>query len=200
MLYAFGSGPVRGFGVTLAIGILCSMFTSVTVTRLIISTWLHWRRPKELPILTRGQFGWLVFIGLAMAAGTLGVITWAGNEFDETVAHTMGLVTFSMFHLFYSLETSNEERTLFSSELLENPILVKTSLASLLTIFLATTFGPLQGILDTAELDVSQWAICVAVGASILVIAEIRKFVRRRSGPQTAPGVPTTAPASPAAA
>jgi preprotein translocase subunit SecD len=50
MLYAFGSGPVRGFGVTLAIGILCSMFTSVTVTRLIISTWLHWRRPKELPI------------------------------------------------------------------------------------------------------------------------------------------------------
>jgi preprotein translocase subunit SecD len=50
MLYAFGSGPVRGFGVTLAIGILCSMFTSVTVTRLVISTWLHWRRPKELPI------------------------------------------------------------------------------------------------------------------------------------------------------
>jgi preprotein translocase subunit SecD len=50
MLYALGSGPVRGFGVTLAIGIICSMFTSVTVTRLIISTWLHWRRPKELPI------------------------------------------------------------------------------------------------------------------------------------------------------
>ena len=36
MLYAFGSGPVRGFGVTLAIGILCSMFTAVTVTRLLI--------------------------------------------------------------------------------------------------------------------------------------------------------------------
>jgi preprotein translocase subunit SecD len=50
ILYALGSGPVRGFGVTLAIGIMCSMFTSVTVTRLIISSWLHWRRPKELPI------------------------------------------------------------------------------------------------------------------------------------------------------
>ena len=50
LLYALGSGPVRGFGVTLAIGIICSMFTSVTVTRLVISTWLHWRRPKELPI------------------------------------------------------------------------------------------------------------------------------------------------------
>ena len=65
----------------------------------------------------------------------------------------MGLVTFSLFHLFYSLETSNEERTLFSSELLENPILLKTSALSLLTIFLATTFGPLQRILDTVELS-----------------------------------------------
>jgi preprotein translocase subunit SecD len=50
LLYALGSGPVRGFGVTLAIGITCSMFTSVTFTRLVISSWLHWRRPKALPI------------------------------------------------------------------------------------------------------------------------------------------------------
>ncbi len=50
LLYALGSGPVRGFGVTLSIGIICSMFTAVTVTRLIISGWLQWRRPKELPI------------------------------------------------------------------------------------------------------------------------------------------------------
>jgi preprotein translocase subunit SecD len=50
ILYALGSGPVRGFGVTLSIGIICSMFTAVTVTRLIISSWLHWRRPKVLPI------------------------------------------------------------------------------------------------------------------------------------------------------
>ena len=57
--------------------------------------------------------------------GTLGVIVWAGNKYDDTVAHTMGLVTFSLFHLFYSLETANAERTLFSSELLENPILLQ---------------------------------------------------------------------------
>jgi len=50
ILYALGSGPVRGFGVTLSIGIICSMFTSVTVTRLAISSWLQWRRPKVLPI------------------------------------------------------------------------------------------------------------------------------------------------------
>ena len=65
----------------------------------------------------------------------------------------MGLVTFSLFHLFFSIETSDEERTIFSSELLENPMLLKTSALSLLTIFLATTFGPLQRVLDTVELD-----------------------------------------------
>ena len=77
-------------------------------------------RPKDQQILPRPLFLWLAFIGLTMAAITLAVIVWAGNNFDETVAHTMGLVTFSMLHLFFSLETSDEERTLFSSELLEN--------------------------------------------------------------------------------
>jgi len=49
-LYVFGTGPVRGFAVTLSIGIACSMFTSITVTRMVIAGWLHWRRPKELPL------------------------------------------------------------------------------------------------------------------------------------------------------
>jgi protein-export membrane protein SecD len=50
MLYIFGTGPVRGFAVTLSIGIACSMFTAVTVTRLAVVSWLRWRRPKALPI------------------------------------------------------------------------------------------------------------------------------------------------------
>lgn len=50
LLYMFGSGPVRGFAVTLSIGIACSMFTAVTVTRLMIVGYLVWRRPKTLPV------------------------------------------------------------------------------------------------------------------------------------------------------
>ena len=45
-----GSGAVRGFAVTLTIGILASMFTAVTVTRLMVSYWLRWARPAALPI------------------------------------------------------------------------------------------------------------------------------------------------------
>ena len=50
VLFYFGTGPVRGFAVTLTIGILTSMFTSVTVTRVIISTWINRCKPTKLPI------------------------------------------------------------------------------------------------------------------------------------------------------
>ena len=50
LLFEFGSGPVKGFAVTLAIGIVTSMFTAITVTRLMIAQWLHRRRPAALPI------------------------------------------------------------------------------------------------------------------------------------------------------
>lgn len=50
VLFYFGSGPVRGFAVTLAVGIATSMFTSVTVTRLIITWWLNKYKPTKLPI------------------------------------------------------------------------------------------------------------------------------------------------------
>lgn len=50
LLFAFGSGPVQGFAVTLAIGILSSMFTAIWVTRLIVAVWLRRARPSSLPI------------------------------------------------------------------------------------------------------------------------------------------------------
>ena len=94
----------------------------------------------------------------------------------------MGLVTFSIFHLFFSLETADPERTIFSSELIDNPMLLKTTGVSIVTILLATQFGPLQRVLDTVELTVGQWALCVAVAASIVVICEVKKALHIRTG------------------
>ncbi|MGB5950483.1 MAG: protein translocase subunit SecD [Parvibaculum sp.] len=48
VLFELGSGPVRGFAVTLAIGVVTSVFTGFTVNRLIVSTWVRRRRPKTL--------------------------------------------------------------------------------------------------------------------------------------------------------
>ncbi len=50
VLFNFGSGPVRGFAVTLALGIITSMFTSTMITRLLVFTWLQSKKPSKLPI------------------------------------------------------------------------------------------------------------------------------------------------------
>jgi preprotein translocase subunit SecD len=50
ILIGFGSGPVRGFGVTFALGIIASAFTATTVTRYLVTGWLRWRRPTTIPI------------------------------------------------------------------------------------------------------------------------------------------------------
>jgi len=50
ILFAMGSGPVKGFAVTLGVGILTSVFTAVMVTRLIVATWYDRARPKELEV------------------------------------------------------------------------------------------------------------------------------------------------------
>ncbi|MEM7301053.1 MAG: protein translocase subunit SecD [Pseudomonadota bacterium] len=49
ILFYLGSGPIRGFAVTLAIGILTSVFTAFTLTRLMVSLWIRNARPTELP-------------------------------------------------------------------------------------------------------------------------------------------------------
>ena len=50
IMFIIGSGAVRGFAVTLGIGIITSMFTAVFVTRLIIEIWMAWRRPKTIEV------------------------------------------------------------------------------------------------------------------------------------------------------
>lgn len=50
ILFAMGSGPVRGFAITLGFGIVTSVFTAVFVTRLLIVTWFERRRPKTISV------------------------------------------------------------------------------------------------------------------------------------------------------
>ncbi len=51
ILYQFGSGPIKGFAVTLAIGIATSLFTAVTATKTMLDVLLHFRLIKNLPML-----------------------------------------------------------------------------------------------------------------------------------------------------
>ncbi|WP_298847535.1 protein translocase subunit SecD [uncultured Ruegeria sp.] len=50
ILFAMGSGPVRGFAITLGLGILTSVFTAIFVTRLMVVMWFERRRPKMIEV------------------------------------------------------------------------------------------------------------------------------------------------------
>ena len=50
VLFMIGTGPVRGFAVTLGIGIITTVFTAFTLTRLSVAWWVRWKRPQSVPI------------------------------------------------------------------------------------------------------------------------------------------------------
>ncbi len=50
VLYGLGSGPVRGFAVTLGVGIITTVFTAYSLTRFLVALWVWKKRPKSLPI------------------------------------------------------------------------------------------------------------------------------------------------------
>jgi preprotein translocase subunit SecD len=50
VLFYIGTGPVRGFAVTLGIGIITTVFTAFELTRLIVAAWVRWTRPQNVPI------------------------------------------------------------------------------------------------------------------------------------------------------
>ncbi len=144
-------------------------------------------RPKTQLIMPRRLATWLVFCGLVMAAGTLGVLAWANNAYGDVIARTMGVTTFALFRLFSSLETADEDESLFSGSILANrPLLIGTAL-SVATIILATEFGFFQKILGTASLSADQWAVCIVVPLSLIVVEEVRKLLKVRTGDEPAP-------------
>ncbi len=158
------------------------------------------RRPRQSdrPILTRGGYAWLISAGLVMGAGTLGVLSWAEQVRTQAIAHTMGVVTFSLYALFFSIVTKDERRTVFSLDTFSDSKFVIATGVSVLTLLLSTVFGPLQTFLKTTSLDVQQWLICLAVALSIVVVSEIRKAVRRKTATEAVPaGQPPPSPQSP---
>ena len=50
ILFWLGTGPVRGFAVTLTIGVVTSVFTAFVLNRLMVAMWVKWKRPSHVPI------------------------------------------------------------------------------------------------------------------------------------------------------
>jgi Ca2+-transporting ATPase len=123
-------------------------------------------------------------VGLVMAIGTLSVVSWAEQAHTLAIARTMGVVVFSLFNLFFSLESRDRRESVFSLRTFADRTCIVTTGASLFLLVLATVLAPFQAILKTTSLDVDQWLLCTAVALSIIAVTEMRKaFLRQTVGP-----------------
>jgi P-type Ca2+ transporter type 2C len=141
--------------------------------------------PPTKPILTRGLIVWLAFVGLVMTVGTLSVISWAEHEHGLAIARTMGMVTFALFLLFFSIESKDQRDSAFSLDTFSDKTFIVTTSGSFVLLVLSTVLGIFQTVIRTVRLDVRQWLICTAVALSIVVAAEARKAVLRRIAGKT---------------
>jgi Ca2+-transporting ATPase len=137
-------------------------------------------RPPEQPILTRSLLAWLAIAGLVMGAGTLGVIWWADDHRTDAIARTMGVTTFALANLFFSIASRDERRSIFSLDFLEDRKFLIASGMSVAAIVFGTELGIFQRILDTVSLTFDQWLTCIIVAFAIVPVSEGRKLLLRR--------------------
>ena len=133
-----------------------------------------------------------------IGGGALPLIWWADDAHDTAVARTMGLATFSFSNIFFSFTVKDELRSIFDLETFADRRLLLASGVSVIAILFGTELQLFQRILGTVSLTGSEWAACLLVGASILVVSEIRKLLLRRAQPAeaaepAAPPAPTAA-------
>jgi P-type Ca2+ transporter type 2C len=138
-------------------------------------------RPPTRPILTRGLIAWLAFVGLLTAVGTLAVISWAEHAHGLAVARTMGMVTFALYTLFFSIESKDESDSAFSLDTFSDKTFLITTSGSFVLLVASTVLAIFHTVMKTVTLDVRQWLICTAVALSVVAAAEIRKALRRRT-------------------
>ncbi len=90
----------------------------------------------------------------------------------------MGVTTFALFRIVSSLETADENRSVFSGYILGNPALLKATGLSIVSIVLATELGILQNVLGMTSLTGEQWLVCIGVALSLIVVEEVKKLLK----------------------
>ena len=156
-------------------------------------------RPVDEPILPRGMLLWLAFCGIVLGGTSLALIWWADDAHDAAVARTMGMTSFAIANVFFSYTVKDELRSIFDLETFADRRLLLASGVSAIAIVFGAELQLFQRILGTVSLTGSEWAACILVAASILVVSEIRKLVLRHRAQPVDAAEPAAPPAPQAA-
>jgi Ca2+-transporting ATPase len=137
-------------------------------------------RASDEKVLPNRLLVWLAVVGALQGVLTLLAIWWAESPHGVAFARTMGLTAFALMHVAFAFATKDEHRTVFDRDTLKDKPLLVSGALSIAAIILATTFGPFQRLLETTELELEQWLLCIGGALVVLAVAEIRKLVVRQ--------------------
>ena len=146
-------------------------------------------RPSGEQILPRPLLIWVCIAGLVLGGATLGVIGWADDHYGSSaVARTMGMTTFALSNVFFSLCTRDETRSVFSLDVLDDRMFLYCTGGSFAAILLGTELGFFHRILNTVHLNLHQWLVCIVVGLGIIPVSEARRLLLERRSTRSAIG------------
>jgi Ca2+-transporting ATPase len=137
-------------------------------------------RPVGAPVLSRANWVRLCVQGAVMTVGTLVAYQIGEARYDVLVASTMLLTTLSLFHLTAGLIARDQRNTIFARRAIPGSAQLRRYGIALLAIVAVTAIGFLQRIFETVSLRLAQWAICVAIALTLVLIEELIKVVLRR--------------------
>jgi Ca2+-transporting ATPase len=137
-------------------------------------------RPVGAPVLSRANWVRLCVQGLVMTVGALVAYQIGDSQDGPAAGATMLVTALSLSHLAVGLLARDQRNTIFSRAALPGPTQLRRYGIALLAIILVTTIGFLQRILETVELSLSQWSICIGIALTLVVVEELIKLVLRR--------------------
>ncbi|WP_299361736.1 cation-translocating P-type ATPase [uncultured Paracoccus sp.] len=152
-------------------------------------------RARTDGIVTRRMWAGIIFVGLVMAIGTLGVLDAAlpggmiGGQGSTRYGQTMAFTTLTLFQLFNVFNARSDDRSalgeVFASRWLWAAVAVSLGLH-----VAVVHVPPLQQAFSTVALGWADWLICGAVASSVLWLREIEKLVARRLASRPAQPAP----------
>ena len=140
----------------------------------------HKPRPLKQPILSRGQWVRVTFIGLLMAFATVAVEAYYESE-SAAIAATAGFVVFGLFNVALGFTAHNETETVFNRNIISGRQQLGLVALALLLIILPTQLAFLQRMLGLTELNGQQWLMTIGLGFSLVLVDEVVKLFLRRS-------------------
>ena len=151
-------------------------------------------RPVGAPVLSPANWVRLCVQGAVMTTGALVAYQIGDDQGGTVVGATMLLTTLSLFHVVAGLLSRDQVNTIFDRDAVPGAAQLRRYGVSLLAIVAITALDILQRVFGTGPLTGNQWAICIGLAASLLVVEELVKLVLRRrmsATSSTAPAVVT---------